>query len=163
MKETTESELLNRMASLCSMKEYCIQEIRKKTETSGLSADACERIINKLIAEKFIDEERYVRAYIKDKSNFNKWGRIKIKYELIRKGITPALSDTILGELDENEYRKNLKELLTQKKKSVRGKNAREVFVKLFRFAAGRGFESSLISSCLKEILNPDADDTYLE
>ncbi|WP_085535071.1 regulatory protein RecX [Massilibacteroides vaginae] len=159
MSNTTETTILQRMAALCSVKEYCIRDIRQKIKATDLTDEACERIIHRLCSEKFIDEERYTRAFVKDKLRFSKWGRVKIKYELRGKEVPSSLIENILNEIDETAYKTMLKEILIQKKKSTKGKTAQEVFVKLYRFAAGRGFESPFISACLKEILNTDTDE----
>lgn len=163
MTNTTETTILQRMASLCSVKEYCIRDIRQKIKATDLSDEACERIINRLCSEKFIDEERYTRAFVKDKLRFSKWGRVKIKYELRGKEVPSSLIENILNEVDEASYKAALRAILMQKKKSTKGRTGQEVFVKLYRFAAGRGFESPLISACLKEILNTEADETDFE
>lgn len=160
MTNVTETTILQRMASFCSVKEYCIRDIRQKIKATDLSDEACERIIDRLCSERFLDEERYTRAFVKDKLRFSKWGRIKIRYELQKKEIPAALIQEVLGEIDETNYRSILKEILQQKRKNTRAKTDRELFAKLYRFAAGRGFESPLISSCLKEILNTDTDET---
>jgi Uncharacterized protein conserved in bacteria len=163
MTATTETTILQRMASLCSVKEYCIRDIRQKIKATDLSDEACERIIHRLCAEKFIDEERYTRAFVKDKLRFGKWGRIKIKYELRNKEIPSLLIENTLSEIDETAYRAMLKDVLIQKKKNTKGKTEQDIFVKLYRFAAGRGFENPFISACLKEILNTEADETNFE
>lgn len=163
MTTTTETTTLQRMAAYCSVKEYCIHDIRQKLKATDLSDEACERIITRLCSEKFIDETRYVRAFIKDKLRFSKWGRIKIRYELSRKQISPSLIDSVLDDIDMTAYTDTLKEILNQKKKSTKGKTTQDIYIKLYRFAAGRGFESSFISACLKEILKTNADETDFE
>ena len=45
-------------------------------------------------------------------------------------------------------------EVLKSKKKVTRGKDDREVYAKLLRFAAGRGFETRETSRCLKQLFN---------
>lgn len=163
MTNTTETTILQRMASFCSVKEYCIRDIRQKIKAADLPDDACERIIKRLCTEKFIDEERYTRAFVKDKLRFSKWGRVKINYELRGKEIPASLIEQVFNEIDETAYKATLSEILIQKRKHTKGKNKQDLYAKLYRFAAGRGFESPLISSCLKEILNTEADETYLE
>lgn len=163
VKESDESVVLHRMAAFCSTKEYCIRDIRKKIITSGLTEEECERVINRLSEEKFIDEERYVKAYVKDKLRFAKWGRVKIRHELRGKEIPLSTIDAALEAIDEPAYTSTLTAILTQKKKSTKGKTPHEVYQKLFRFAAGRGFESRLIAFCLKKILNTDRDEDFFE
>ena len=44
----------------------------------GIAYDAIDRIINRLEQEKYIDEERFCRAFINDKYRLAKWGKVKI-------------------------------------------------------------------------------------
>lgn len=142
--------MLHRMAAYCSASERCVDDVKKKMVSAGLPADAQERIIQKLVSERYIDEARYARFFANDKLRFNKWGRIRIRLELQRKRIPEQIREEVTGELDEQLYRSILTDLLKGKKKSVKGKDEREIGYKLFRFAVGRGFESDVIRECLK-------------
>lgn len=153
--------MLHQTAAYCATAERCIQDIRKKIETAGLSSEANDRIIDRLLKEKFIDESRFARSFVNDKLQFNKWGRIRISYELQKKDIPSSARFDALDEINEEEYQEILLSLLKSKKKTVKGKDERDVNNKLFRFAAGRGFESRDISRCLKQLFNGNdyADD----
>lgn len=153
-KKTTthsEPEMLHRMAAYCSSAERCINDVEKKLKAADLPQEACKRIISHLLKEKFIDEHRFCRSFIHDKLRFNKWGRIKINYELKMRNISPDIYQDMLDNLDTEEYREVLSDLLRSKKKSVKGKDNRDIHQKLIRFAAGRGFENKEIFRCLKE------------
>lgn len=163
MKERSEAEVLNRMAAYCSSAERCASDIRKKIDDAGLSEDAAARIIERLKSERFIDESRFARFFVNDKLRFNKWGRIKISYELYRKGIASNIIDEAIASIDENMYRSILEDLLKSKKRSTKGKDNKEIFNKLMRFAAGRGFEGGITIGCLKEIFNRMDNDDYNE
>ena len=139
MKEITEPEMLHRAAAYCSAAERCIQDVQKKIDAAGLPPDASERIIARLLKERFIDESRYTRFFVNDKLRFNKWGRVKIGYELYKKNIPSPIREESLA-------------LLKSKKKSTKGKDERDLFNKLLRFAAGRGFESRITLNCLSQL-----------
>ncbi|GAB6394780.1 MAG: RecX family transcriptional regulator [Bacteroidales bacterium] len=158
MKQVSEQEMLHRMAAYCSAGERCIRDVEKKIEAAGLPPEAAERIISRLLKEKYIDENRYARSFVNDKLRFNKWGRIKIAYELHRKNISPAVAQAALAYPDDSEYLSILSSLLREKKKSVKGKDGREVYAQLLRFAAGRGFEHREAVRCLRELFNGDND-----
>lgn len=49
----------------------------EKDRCRRTSPDASERIIARLLKERFIDESRYTRFFVNDKLRFNKWGRDK--------------------------------------------------------------------------------------
>ena len=152
MKEITEPEMLHRAAAYCSAAERCIQDVQKKIDAAGLPPDASERIIARLLKERFIDESRYTRFFVNDKLRFNKWGRVKIGYELYKKNIPSPIREESLAAIDEGEYRSILLDLLKSKKKSTKGKDERDLFNKLLRFAAGRGFESRITLDCLSQL-----------
>lgn len=154
MKQPSEPEMLHRAAAYCSAAERCIQDVEKKIKAAGLTQEASDRIIARLLEERFIDEERFARYFTNDKLRFNKWGRIKIGYELQKKGIPAEIRSDALAGIDKKEYRDLLLSLLKSKKKTVRGKDEREVYVKLLRFASGHGFEGKEITECLKQLFN---------
>jgi regulatory protein len=142
------------MAAWCSLAERCRQDAEKKIAAAGLSPEAQERIMARLLNEKFIDESRFARSFVNDKLRFNKWGRIKITYELNKRKIAPAIRTEALERIDEQTYQSILLALLKAKKKTVKGATDRDVFTKLLRFAAGRGFESKETVSCLRLLFN---------
>jgi regulatory protein len=149
----TETEQLSALARYCSQAERCVDDVRKKLNTVELSEDAKNRMIDRLIQEKFIDEKRFCRAFVNDKLKFNHWGRLKITYELKRRRIEPETYADAIDAIDENEYLSVLHHQLKSKKRSVKGCSDQELFRRLYRFAASRGFESSLILKILKDLL----------
>ena len=154
MKQLSESEMLHRAAAYCSAGERCIQDMEKKIKAAGLTEEESDRIIARLLEERFIDESRFARYFVNDKLRFNKWGRVKINYEMQRKGIPSGIRSEALAGIDEQEYCSILLSLLKSKKKASRGKNDREIYAKLLRFAFGRGFETKETSGCLKQLFD---------
>lgn len=161
MKQRTEAELLHRYAAYCSVAERCIRDVEKKIEAADVSSEVTKRIIRRLVEEKFIDEVRFCRSFVNDKLRFNKWGRIKIDFELRSKGIDADTRENALNQIDEQFYYDTLLTLLKEKKKSMKAKDAREEFLKLLRFAAGRGFETNLASRCLKHLIKGGEDEDF--
>ncbi|MDR1880897.1 MAG: RecX family transcriptional regulator [Tannerellaceae bacterium] len=154
MKQVSEQEMLHRMAGYCSTAERCIQEVGKKIRHAGLPPEAEQRIIHRLTAEKFIDESRFAASFVHDALRFNRWGRIKIAYELKRRGIPSGICTEALAMIDDEAYRATLLAVLKEKEKTVKGKDGRDRFHKLLRFAAGRGFESHEAIRCLRGLFN---------
>ena len=161
MKQISESEMLHRAAAYCSASERCIQDVEKKIKAAGLTGEESDRIVARLLEERFIDESRFARYFVNDKLHFNKWGRIKINYEMQRKGIPSDIRSEALAGIDEQEYQSILLSLLKSKKKSTRGKDDRDVYTKLLRFAAGRGFETKDAGRCLKQFFNSSSNEEY--
>ena len=149
MIEITETEALNRVAAYCSTAEHCRAEISEKLQRWGIAYEAIDRILNRLEQEKYIDEERFCRAFIRDKYRFAKWGKMKIGQALQLKKISSVTYRSLLNEIDEEEYLTILRDLLNSKRKSVRAENDYELNGKLMRFALSRGFEMKDIRHCI--------------
>lgn len=136
---------LNRAMALCSSREYCCDDIRTKLKNLGLEGADCEKALEVLKKEKFIDEERYSAAYARDKFRYNKWGKIKIAAGLRQRKIPEDLIIKALHSIDNEEYTNLIKNLIEAQRKKVKSKNPYEMKAKLMRFGLSKGFESNLI------------------
>lgn len=148
-KNITEQEAFLQLAALCAQAEHCEQEMRDKLKRWELDTAAADRIIAHLQKERYIDDARYARAFVKDKIRYNKWGRRKVEQALWQKRIADDIRQQVLGEIDENEYLDVLRPLLKQKRRTTKAENDYALNQKLVRFALGRGFTFDLIRQCL--------------
>jgi regulatory protein len=149
-KEMTEQEAYLQLATLCAQAEHCEQEMRDKMKRWEIDETAQNRIIDRLVKERYIDNERYARAFVKDKIRYNKWGRRKVQQALWMKRIDNDIQQRVLDEIDDKEYLDVLRPLLKQKRKSTKAANDYELNQKLVRFALGRGFTFDIIRQCLE-------------
>ena len=85
--QLTDEEALSRVASYCSTAEHCRAEINEKLQRWGIAYETIARILDQLETEKFIDDERFCRAFVNDKFRFSKWGKMKIAQGLYMKKI----------------------------------------------------------------------------
>ena len=145
----TEQEAYLQLAALCAQAEHCQQEMRDKMRRWELDETVQNRIIDRLIKERYVDDERYARAFVKDKIRYNKWGRRKVQQALWMKRIDADIQQRVLDEIDEKEYLDVLRPLLKQKRKSIKAESDYELNQKLLRFALGRGFGFDIIRQCL--------------
>ena len=151
--EEQAKQVYAKMARLCSRSEQCSADIRKKIIACDIDDELADEIIEKLIDEKFIDDERYVRAYVKDKFRFNKWGRIKMRHYLRAKGLSNELIQKGFDTIDEDEYIKVLLKTMKDKAKTIKKNDRFEKMGQLIRFAQNRGFEPELIHRHINEVL----------
>lgn len=158
-KEKTEQEAYLQLAAVCAQAEHCEQEMRDKMKRWGVDIEAQNRVIERLTNERYIDNERYARAFVKDKVRYNKWGRRKVQQALWMKRIDEDIQQRVLDEIDDEEYLKVLVPLLKQKRKSIKAANDYELNQKLVRFALGRGFDYGIICQCLDVDEDMDFDD----
>jgi regulatory protein len=139
-------------AAICSQSEKCRSDIQEKLIRWGLPTEDSDLVIDRLISEKYLDDERFARAYVKDKFRFNRWGKQKIAHMLRAKNISSEILELAFEEIEDEGYSDELRKLLTDKEKSIKAKHKYDKRNKLMRFAMGRGFESNQIYAVLKEL-----------
>ena len=153
----TENEAYLALAALCAQAEHCQYEMLEKMRRWELPEDAQARVMAKLVKERYVDDERYARAFVKDKIRYNKWGRRKVEQALWQKRIDDEIRNSVLDDVDDEEYLSVLRPLLKQKRKTIKVKNDYELNQKLVRFALGRGFTFDIIRQCM------DVDDELVD
>ena len=155
-KPITEQQALLKLTTLCTQSEHCSQEMLDKMRKWELPEEAIARNMEFLTQKKFIDDERYARAFINDKVKYNKWGRRKVEQALWMKHISKDISAPIFAEMEDDLYTDTLLPLMISKYKSIKAKNDYERSMKLIRFAMGRGYDMDIIKKCLDRMKEED-------
>lgn len=149
-KPLSPGEALNKAAAYCTLCERCISEVSTKLIAWGIPQGEQEKIIARLVEERFIDEARYCRAFVNDKVHFNRWGRIKITAALREKKLRHEHIAEAINNIDKIQYTQGLKETIEIKRKELKGKDDIATQQKIIRHAASRGFEPELIFKAIK-------------
>lgn len=139
---------------MCSRREYASKDILDRLASWGCTKEEARKITAALAEQKFIDDARYLQSYIKDKLHFNKWGKIKISCMLRSMGFDENDIQNALSGIDDREYEDILSAELLKKHKAAGLKTGFDTKAKLFRYAAGKGFETEIINKLLLTMSN---------
>jgi regulatory protein len=161
MKEVSEQGAFLQLSALCAQAEHCQYEMLEKMRRWGLDEEAQARVMEKLTKGRYVDDERYARAFVKDKVRYNKWGRRKVEQGLWMKHIDEDIRKLVLSEVDDSEYLNVLRPLLQQKRRTLRAQNDYELNQKLIRFAVSRGFTFDIIRQCLDVDVDVDVNSDF--
>lgn len=157
--ELTYEQALNRASALCAKGEHCAADILKKATDWGLTMEDANRLVEQLRVDHFIDDARYVHAFVHDKYEYQHWGRVKIRFALLQKHLSSSLIDDTLDDvIGKEDYLEVLVELLRAKMRNMALPLSQNDRAKLFRFAAQRGYEMGMISKALSR-LNVNEED----
>lgn len=137
-------EAIVKAAALCSAGEKCASDIEKKLKTWEVDPDDFGKVIAYLKKEKYLDHQRYAQFFVRDKFRFNKWGRIKIRYELMRRGVENDVIEDALNSIDNELYIDTIDTLLKGRLRQIKNDDIYSKKSALLRFAASRGFESEI-------------------
>ena len=151
MKTYTPDEAYARLAAACARREQAPRDVLLTLARMGLDDDAARDMLHRLEAEGFVDERRYARAFVHDKTLYDRWGRIKTRHALALHGISQGAADEALATIDGEAYAEGLRALLAAKGHTLGESDARLRRLKLMRYAAGRGYEPEAIARCLPD------------
>lgn len=145
------SRALERLEVLCARSEQCTFDLRRKLSRWGVSEDDAARIMSSLCRARFVDDERFARAYVLEKVRVSRWGRVKIRLGLVAKRIDRDIIEVALEEeIDSREYEGNLIEILRAKMRTIDDPDSYEGKTRLFRHGVMRGYESREVVAAIK-------------
>jgi regulatory protein len=143
---------IERIKNYCALQDRCQWDVLQKLREWGLKQATKDHILEILITNKFIDEERFSTSFCRGKFRIKNWGKRKIINELRRKQISSICINTGLKEIDEKEYDLVLEKLFYQKEKSIKDKNQFIRKTKIANFLIQRGFENNLVWDKIREL-----------
>ena len=151
-KPLTPDQVLDKMAKYCAYQERCVKDVNDKLKTFDISQEEKTKILDYLLDNRFVNDERFAKSFVRGKVNQSGWGMNKIRFHLVQKGIAKELIDEALGQTDEEVYRQRLIDILKTKAKTVKAANDYEKKRKLAAYAMQKGFEGNLVWEVLKDL-----------
>ncbi len=141
---------IERLKNYCALQDRCQSEVLQKMKNWGLQEASQEHILEMLITQQYIDEERFSISFCRGKFRIKKWGKNKIKHALEKKHISHICIKKGLDEIDEAEYIKIIESLVEKQNMKITDKNLFTRKNKIARFLIQKGFENQLVWEKLK-------------
>ena len=143
---------IERLRNYCALQDKCQWDVIQKMQEWGLLKISQNHILELLIQEKYVDEERHSRSFCRGKFRIKKWGKIKIRNELKKKKISEICITKGLEEINESEYQKELDKQYQKKKATVKEKNYLIKKKKIAIYLINKGYESNLVWDKIREL-----------
>ena len=132
------------------------KEVVEKLQMKGYEERHIEASIQFLKEYKFLNDDYYVEAFVRDKMNSK--GSMRIKQDLIKKGISRDIIEEKLGTIDKSSERDTAKDL-AEKKLRVIKKSENDTYKingKLYRFLISKGYTYDIVKEVVKEVMSID-------
>ena len=152
---STSDTIFNRLAWLCSRREYCSSGIMDLLRRKGVEGKEAAAVLERLRAERYVDDARYARAFARDKAHLAGWGSRKIAYALASKGIPAETVKEALSEVEDGESARRMEEVIRGKWRSVKAATPQERRVKVLRFALSRGYDYAAVMKVVSSLECP--------
>lgn len=142
-------KLRNRALYYLAKREYGYQELIEKikpySSELNLDNDSLHQVVNELKDKNLQSDKRFCESYINSKKN--KFGAKRISYELSKKKIEQSLIDSMIFDVQTNEY--IFAQTVWEKKYNAIADNVGEK-TKQIRFMQSRGFSFEIIKMIIK-------------
>ncbi len=149
---------------LCARAEKSSGDARRLMRGWGLSPTAIEQVLRTLLKERFVDDARYARAFVREKSMLSGWGAYKIRVALRRKEVKAEIVEEVLAEIDPAENRARLLRQLLRKTRTLRSQNQYDTRNKLLRYGLSLGYDYEMVREVVSQQLesqNELCDDIF--
>ena len=151
------NKVADRMRRLCSRREYCVADIRRKlSDALEGDRDAVKEVLDSLIREQYVDDMRYASAFARDKASIAGWGSIKIRHALSAKGVERGIIDAAIKEVDRSKADDRMEKLMANKYRSL--KDDPLCRLKMLRFGLGRGYCYDEINETIEKLIRENEE-----
>lgn len=135
---------------LLEAREYSVASLRDKLQKDGYPDEIIQEVVAYLSMYRYLDDERYIKAYIRTYAK--KKSVQEIKRALYLKGITDEKIEYALSQLEEDEMpdEKSLIEKYLKKRKFDSKEATIQERSKMFHFLKNKGFAYDLIVQSIK-------------
>ena len=152
-KPKTAQQALQSLMRLCARSEKSSGDALRLMRTWGVPEVEQRGVLNKLIADRYIDNRRYAEAYTREKSRLAGWGERKIAMQLRLKGVEKEVISAVLSELVDDEGKdERLRAKLERKMRTTKAVNDYELRGKLLRYALGLGYDYDTAMAAVEEV-----------
>jgi regulatory protein len=148
-------QAIQRIRHYCAYQERAQQEVRDKLYELGMTKDEVEEIMSDLIAENFLNEERFAVQFAGGHFRIKGWGKVKIQHALQQKRVSSYNIKIGLKAIDGEVYLKTLEQLATKKWNSLKGERGLSRMAKTYAFLQQRGFEPILYQPVVQKLYKP--------
>lgn len=152
-KTKTAQQALQSLMRLAARSEKSTGDALRLMRTWGVPEAEQRGVLEKLIADRYIDNRRYAEAYAREKSRLAGWGERKIAMQLRMKGVERETISAVLAEvLQDDSMAERLQEKLEKKLRTVKAANDYELRGKLLRYALGLGYDYDMAAEVIEKL-----------
>ena len=128
-------------------REYSRQELERKLAPLAQGPDQLAAVLDQLQSENLLSDRRFAESVARVRGS--RFGAAKVRYELQQKGVSDAVLESILHQLQDTEADR-LKQVW-EKKFGLAPTSAQEA-LRQQRFLMQRGFSSAAIGRLMREL-----------
>jgi regulatory protein len=134
-----------------SIRNHSSQELCKKLSRKKFSEQIIKKVIDELLTLGYLNDRKFAEQYLNELMG-KLFGPLKIKNEMLKRGISNEIVDDILNEYFNNDdMQKEIIEKILSKNKFPKRISNRNELQKVYNYLINRGFLPQIVRESLKE------------
>lgn len=132
-----------RAINYLARRHHSVKELKIKLRQKKYDDNLIDEVLNELVESHLLNDEKFAEIYIEEMARIKLWGKIKLKSELIKKGVAPYIIDsTIEKYFPDEEIKSNAFTLAEKKIKFLSSKNleSSKLRQKIISYLYGKGY-----------------------
>ena len=134
-----------RAVDLISRRIRSEKELRDYAFRKSWSKENLEKVIERLYEHRLLDDEKFAESFVRSRANLRNFSIQKMKFELIKKGITNEIIEKVLHRNEDFDEDESLKKMIVKKRRNYDDER------KLVAYLARQGFPYDKIRKALDE------------
>lgn len=134
-----------------SIRNHSTQELSRKLLRKKFSGEIIEKVLNDLFNLGYLNDKKFAEQYFNELVG-KFFGPLKIKNELIKRGIDREVVDEVLNDYFTNdEMQREVIQKLLSKSKFPKKISSRNELQRIYNYLISRGFSSEVVMDCLND------------
>ena len=152
MNENIYYEIYNMALTYIEIKMRTSKEIKDYLNKKNFNTKIIDEVLDRLNKEGYLNEEKYIDAFVNDKVNLTNWGPYKIKKSLLDLELDETLINNKLNTINENVWNDKITKIINKKLNSLKNKSTYMVKNKLKIDLYNLGYDNNLIEENLNNL-----------
>lgn len=138
-------ELMEMAVKYISIRLRSIKEIKDYLLKKGGSNNEVEDAVQRLIESGYLDDDRFTKAFIKDKLKFTTIGDYKIKMQLNKLGVSTSIIEDNMNKIDEHIIEEKIKKIIEKDKKTNKKYSGQILKNKIYNHLLNQGYSQEKV------------------
>ena len=138
-------ELMEMAVKYISVRLRSIKEVKDYLLKKGGSNNEVEDAVQKLIESGYLDDDRFTKAFIKDKLKFTTIGDYKIKMQLNKLGVSTSIIEDNMNKIDEHIIEEKIKKIIEKDKKTNKKYSGQILKNKIYNHLLNQGYSQEKV------------------
>ncbi len=152
MNENIYYEIYNMALTYIEIKMRTSKEIKDYLNKKNFNTKLIDEVLDRLNKEGYLNEEKYIDAFVNDKVNLTNWGPYKIKKSLLDLELDETLINNKLNTINENIWNGKIEKIINKKLNSLKNKSNYMIKNKLKIDLYNLGYDNNSIEENLNNL-----------